>query len=171
MAEAYDVLLSYPSIGPFLAYQLVTDLNYSTHLSFSEEEFVVPGPGARDGLRKCFADAGGLSDAELIRWTMDRQAREFEEDDLVFHDLWGRALQLIDCQNLFCEVDKYSRAAHPDVVGPSGRRRIKQKFRPRPEPVTAWYPPKWGINETVEDWMRQLEAPPYVSAERTVKTS
>ena len=159
MSDAYKVLLSYPSIGPFLAYQLVTDLNYSAHLGFSEEEFVVPGPGAKDGLRKCFADTGGLSDAELIRWTMERQVQEFEKDDLVFDDLWGRALQLVDCQNLFCEVDKYSRAAHPDVVGPSGRRRIKQRFRPRLEPVTAWYPPKWGINETVKDWMRQHRAP------------
>ena len=28
-----------------------------------------------------------------------------------FRDLWGRPLQLIGCQNLFCEVDKYARVA------------------------------------------------------------
>ena len=35
--------------------------------------------------------------------------------ELDFQNLWGRRLQLIDCQNLFCEVDKYSRVypAHP----------------------------------------------------------
>ena len=31
--------------------------------------------------------------------------------------LRGRRLQLIDCQNLFCEVDKYAVVAHPGVRG------------------------------------------------------
>ena len=54
MSKAFDLLRAYPTIGDFLAYQYVTDLNYSTLLNFSEMDFVVPGPGARDGLRKCF---------------------------------------------------------------------------------------------------------------------
>ncbi len=153
MADAYQVLRSYRSIGPFLAYQLVTDLNYGPHLNFSEEEFVEPGPGAKSGLRKCFEDAGGLTDEELIHWTMEGQEREFERYGETFQDLWGRPLKLVDCQNLYCEVDKYARVAHPEIVGPSGRRRIKQRFRPKSEPITAWYPPKWGINEAVQDWL------------------
>src|SRR5262249_48644880 len=56
-------------------------------------------------------------------------------------------LQLIDCQNLFCEVDKYARVRHPDVGGASGRTRIKQRFRAHPDPIEYWYPPKWGIND------------------------
>ena len=55
MAQAFDVLRSYPTIGNFLAYQFVTDLNYSEVTDFSEMEFVVPGPGALDGIRKCFS--------------------------------------------------------------------------------------------------------------------
>jgi len=46
MAEAFTLLLSAPSIGPFLAYQFATDFNYSTLTNFSEDEFVVAGPGA-----------------------------------------------------------------------------------------------------------------------------
>ena len=153
MCDAYQVLISYPSIGPFLAYQFITDLNYCPDLDFSESEFVVPGPGALDGLKKCFFDPGEFSDAELIRWTMDRQDDEFESCGVGFEDLWGRPLQLIDCQNLYCEVDKYAREAHPNVRGVSGRRRIKRKFTPRSEPVTAWYPPKWGINKVAEEWI------------------
>jgi hypothetical protein len=49
MATAYDILRSYPTIGEFLAYQLVTDLNYSELCNFSEMEFVVLGPGAKSG--------------------------------------------------------------------------------------------------------------------------
>ena len=153
MSDAFRVLLSYPSIGPFLAYQLVIDLNYGPHLSYSEDEFVAAGPGARDGLRKCFSDTGGLSDADLIRWTTERQEHEFEQNGVDFDDLWGRRLQLIDCQNLFCEVDKYARVAYPTVVSASGRRRIKQRFRPNPEQLSAWYPPKWRINDAVQSWL------------------
>ena len=64
-----------------------------------------------------------------------------------FAGLRGRPLQLIDCQNLFCEVDKYARAAHPEVAGISGRTRIKQAYRRDTAPLTAWFPPKWGLNE------------------------
>lgn len=150
MQRAFELLRSYPTIGDFLAYQFVTDINYSEVTNFSEMEFVVPGPGARDGLRKCFMSGAGLNEAELIRLVADNQEREFERLGIIFRPLWGRRLQLIDCQNLFCEVDKYSRVAHPDVHGISGRTRIKQKFSPTGDLARPWYPPKWGINETID---------------------
>lgn len=153
MQDAFGVLVEYPSIGPFLGYQLVADLNYSPELGFLEDEFVVPGPGAIDGLMKCFSDPGDLSPSEIIRWIMETQTEQFSRRGIDFEDLWNRPLQLIDCQNLLCEVDKYARAAHPEFVGRTGRTRIKQRFRARSEPVTAWYPPKWGINARVEQWL------------------
>lgn len=156
MRDVFELLLSYPMIGDFLAYQYATDLNYSTLTTFSEMEFVVPGPGARDGIRKCFADLGGLNEADIIRMVADRQEVEFERLGIEFKSLWGRPLQLIDCQNLFCEVDKYARHAHPEVVGITGRTRIKQVFRSTPTQIDYWYPPKWGINELIE---REKEAP------------
>jgi hypothetical protein len=150
MAEAYGLLRGLPGIGPFLAYQYVTDLNYSGHLNFSEMEFVMPGPGARDGMRKCFTDLGDYSEADAIRWVADRQGEEFAARGLTFSTLWGRPLQLIDCQNLFCEVDKYARVLHPEIAGYSGRTRIKQKFSASALPLQLWFPPKWGINRTVD---------------------
>lgn len=150
MQSAFEVLRSYPTIGDFLAYQFVTDINYSEVTDFSEMDFVIPGPGARDGLRKCFGHSAGLNEAELIRLMADNQEREFERLGLVFQSLWGRRLQLIDCQNLFCEVDKYARVAHPEVPGISGRTRIKQKFSATGPLSSPWYPPKWGINSKIE---------------------
>lgn len=149
MQHAFDLIRDYPSIGDFLAYQYVTDVNYSQVTDFTEMEFVVPGPGAIDGIRKCFADTAGLNDAEVIRFMADRQEIEFERLGLEFRSLWGRRLQLIDCQNLFCEVGKYARVGHPDSVGRTGRTRIKQRFRPDREPIDYWYPPKWGINDAL----------------------
>ncbi len=78
MQEGFQKLRAYPTIGDFLAYQFITDINYSELTDFSEMDFVVPGPGARDGLRKCFVNPGGLNEPELIRVMADLQEREFE---------------------------------------------------------------------------------------------
>jgi hypothetical protein len=145
LQQVFEILKGYPSLGGFLAFQFTIDLNYSRLIDFSEMDFVVAGPGARDGIRKCFADTAGLSDAEVIRAVAERADEEFGRLGLAFKDLWGRPLQLIDCQNLFCEVDKYSRVAHPEAKGESGRTRIKQKFTARLDPLPQWYPPKWKL--------------------------
>jgi alpha-glutamyl/putrescinyl thymine pyrophosphorylase clade 1 len=145
LEEVFRILRSYPSLGDFLAFQLTIDLNYSALVDFSEMDFVVAGPGARDGIRKCFADTAGLTEADIIRLMADVAESEFERLGLPFQDLWGRPLQLIDCQNLFCEVDKYARVAHPEFAGNSGRTRIKQRFNASLRPTPQWYPPKWRI--------------------------
>jgi hypothetical protein len=145
LQEVFEILRGYPSLGGFLAFQFTIDLNYSELIDFSEMDFVVPGPGARDGIRKCFGDMAGLSEADVIRIVAERASIEFERLGLEFQTLWGRPLQLIDCQNLFCEVDKYARVVHPEIQGESGRTRIKQRFTARPEPLDQWYPPKWGL--------------------------
>jgi hypothetical protein len=149
MRAAFDVLANYESIGPFLAYQFLTDLNYSPHLSFSETEFVVAGPGALRGLRKCIVDPGDYDAGDVIRWVMDQQMTAFAERDLDWTDLWGRNLQLVDIQNLFCEVDKYTRVAHPELSELAPGTRIKQRYSPVSAPLSAWFPPKWGLNDSI----------------------
>ena len=150
MQQGFQLLKSYPLIGDFLAYQLITDLNYSELTQFSEMEFTMPGPGALDGIRKCFASLGDLSEVDAIRYMADRQQDEFERLGLTFRSLWGRPLQLIDTQNLFCEVDKYARVRHPEVTGISGRTRIKQKFAKPNGRISYFYPPKWHLAVPVE---------------------
>lgn len=147
---AYETLRAYPGLGDFLAFQFAIDLNYTTVLNFDEMDFVVAGPGARDGVRKCFGPSAAGHEAAIIRYMSDSQEEHFSRLGLAFRGLGGRRrLMLIDCQNLFCEVDKYARVAHPDVAGISGRHRIKQVFHPRGSVPKAWFPPKWGINEGV----------------------
>jgi hypothetical protein len=150
LQRVYEILSSYPSLGPFLAFQLTIDLNYTTLINFDENEFVVAGPGARSGLTKCFLDTGGLSTQDLIRWAVDHQEEEFARYELEFHDLFGRPLAMIDCQNLFCETDKYARVAHPAAAGIGARTRIKQRYVPGRRPAVPFFPPKWGINETAK---------------------
>lgn len=140
----YRALLQISSFGSFLAYQYAVDLNYTPHFPFDEMEFVVAGPGALRGIEKCFTDTQGLDPVGVIR-SMTNAAEVYLTDNAVeFQDLWGRPLHLIDCQNLFCEVDKYARAADPEIsVG--GPKRIKQTFRPDEQPLRLGYPPKWGL--------------------------
>ena len=76
LQEVYEELLSYPLIGPFMAYQLAIDLNYSELLDFDEDDFTIPGPGALRGLDKCFLDLGGLTKDEVVHWMAAHQEEE-----------------------------------------------------------------------------------------------
>jgi hypothetical protein len=145
LRDVYEMLAALPSLGPFLAYQYAADLAYSAVTSADESQFVVPGPGALDGISKCFTDTGGFTAAEVIAWMHDTSRDHFARLGLDFADLWGRWPTLIDWQNVFCEVSKYTRATHPHVRGVSGRTRIKQEFQQTPTPIDYQFPPKWGL--------------------------
>ena len=146
MRTAFELLRGFPGLGDFLAYQLLIDINYSIVLNFSEMEFVVAGPGARHGIRNCFGPGSAGIEPEIIRYMAEHQREHFTRLGLTFNGLLGRRpLQLVDCQNLFCEVDKAARLKHPDITVPGGRTRIKQRFAASPAPVPAWFPPKWGL--------------------------
>jgi hypothetical protein len=141
----FEMLLDYPLMGPFMAYQTAIDLNYSEAINFSENDFTKAGPGAIRGIRKVFEDLGDFSPEEAILWMVERQQREFRRLELPFRGLWGRSLHAIDCQGLFCETDKYCRAVLPALT--SARKRIKAKFKPTSETIELFFPPKWGLNE------------------------
>lgn len=146
MAAAFALLRTVPFLGPFLAYQYVTDVNYSTLTNFHEDEFVVAGPGALDGIHKCFMAADEVRPADIIHYMWEHQEKHFRNLGIEFPSLWGRPLQLIDCQNVFCEISKYARVAFPNYSGVAGRTRIKQKFQPTGALPDPWYPPKWNID-------------------------
>lgn len=158
LEEAYFLLLARPTLGPFLAFQYAIDLNYTALMSHPEHGFVVAGPGALDGLAKCFESLGEFTPANAIVWLADRQDEEFERYGLSFSGLWGRPLQPIDVQNLLCEVSKYTRATHPAIKGRSGRVRIKQRFAAAGDLPRPFFPPKWGLNRRIEEWFRERRA-------------
>jgi hypothetical protein len=155
LRAAYERILAYPGLGRFLAFQYTIDLNYSTLLDFDETEFVVAGPGALDGISKCFSTTGGRSAEDIIRWVTDRQEIEFTHRGLSFDGLFGRRLHPIDCQNLFCEISKYSRIAHPEILGMANRRRIKQAYKRNDRDLSVLsFPPRWKLDTKEEDKRR-----------------
>ena len=147
LRDLFEQLLAVPSFGPFLAFQYAIDLNYADCFSFDEMSFVVAGPGAIRGVGKCFVSTGGLTVEGVIRAVTNTAPELFERLGLQFRDLWGRPLQLIDCQNLFCETDKYTRVSLPHLAN-GGPTRIKQNYSPDPHPLSIGYPPKWRLPHT-----------------------
>jgi hypothetical protein len=145
LRDLYLALIKYPLIGPFMAYQLAIDINYSPLVAFDEDDFTVPGPGAERGIRKIFPNVRRAEMASIIRRVTTQQEVEAERFGIELPTLFGRRLHAIDIQNLFCEFDKYARVAFPRLK--SDRRRIKTRFRPTPRPVELFYPPKWNIND------------------------
>lgn len=157
----YEMLLRYPGIGPFLAYQYTIDLNYSALLNFDESSFVVAGPGALDGIAKCFSDVAGRTPEEVIHAVTDDQASACRRLGIEFQSLFGRPLQPIDCQNLFCEISKYARVAHPEIIGTSERKRIKQSYRHSVTALPApFFPPRWGLEVALPKAGQILESLP-----------
>lgn len=146
----YEALVDLPSLGPFLAYQLAIDLNYTNLLNFDENDFVMPGPGARSGILKCFPGLHESKFVDAIEWVTANQREQIADHGMDFRDLFGRSLHLIDCQNLFCETDKYSRVAHPELRGAGGRKKIKQAFVSGGPVPMPFFPPKWGLDEELK---------------------
>nr|WP_245584221.1 nucleotide kinase domain-containing protein [Saccharospirillum impatiens] len=138
----YCELIELPTLGPFLAYQFSVDVAYSEYSSAEESDFVVAGPGAIRGIKKCFTDIGNMTYQDVIKHMASVQDEEFERLGLPFNHLQNRKLQLIDCQNLFCEIDKYLRVLKPDLV--VGNKRIKQLYRPSQNNIEYGFPKKWN---------------------------
>lgn len=150
MEEVYNTLRSISFIGDFLAYQYTIDMNYSPVLDFSEDSFVKAGIGAIRGIKKCFEPLGKNTLEDAIRYTQqnfeDLQNRYgFTE----FKNLFGRQPTLIDIQNCFCETDKYLRAKMPELM--IDNKRIKQKYKPTKKSIELFFPPKWGLNDKIEN--------------------
>jgi hypothetical protein len=145
--QAYNVLRAFPpAIGDFTAMQLLTDINYSTVINFDEDDFIVPGPGCLRGIQKCF-DLPSVSvpeAQELINHIVEEQDGFFAYYKHKPVTLFGLKLHAIDVQNLFCETDKYARAAHPEFKLKDGER-IKQTFKQAGPFPPTFFPPKWNL--------------------------
>ena len=152
LEDAYNILLSYPSLGPFLAFQYTIDLNYTTLMDHSEQSHVVAGPGALDGLSKVFLNLGDYDPADAIKWLSDGQEDEFARHEMDFNGLWGRQMQLIDVQNVLCEVSKYTRVTNPSVKGVLGRSRVKQRYDGYNALPMPYFPPKWDLTTPIQQW-------------------
>lgn len=139
--ECFNIIKSVRGFADFLAYQVFVDLTYIPEFPFSENEFVIAGPGCKKGLDYIFKDKDGMNYEECIFWLRDAindfpiplfccdEVMEFNEranwipEDL-FRDLpkYDRKMNVMSIENCMCELSKYIRA-----VEGTGRPRNKYK--------------------------------------------
>jgi len=150
LQNIFDTLQECPFIGDFLAYQYAIDFNYSEIINFDENSFVKAGIGSIRGIKKCFENTNRHNYEDLIRYTYDNLHKYRERYGyLDFKNLFGREPTLIDLQNCFCETDKYLREKMPELKVDNVR--IKQIYKRQPNNIDYFFPPKWNINDKIEN--------------------
>ena len=140
LGDVYAALCDWPMIGEFMSYQLAVDLNY-TDRGVRRERLHRAGPGAVRGLHKSHR-LRRPNPTQLIMGMVERQHDQFDRLGLFLVRSPRSAAHAIDCQGLFCETDKYARAAFPDLK--SNRVRIKQEFNEPQLPRAACLPGEVG---------------------------
>lgn len=116
LEEMHDWLCNFPYLGPFMAYEIVTDLSH-THLLNRAADIMTwasPGPGAARG-------AGRLVYWDPDRLSYERQSDRAEILEIMQHLLkesrasanWPPQLgqwTMREVEHTLCEFDKYERA-------------------------------------------------------------
>ena len=107
--QVIDVLKQVNGISDFLAYQIFVDLTYLRDFPWSENEFVMSGPGCSLGLSYLFEDNGGLEDEELLFWLRDNCpiTREWCMENMTDLPEEHRYLNVMSLENCMCELGKY----------------------------------------------------------------
>lgn len=108
MKDAWDKIRKIRGFGPFLAYELVIDINYA-HRRWGEDSFVNPGPGAKRGINAIYPDVHRVPDyIDTIKHLKKIQHRmlpkEFPYSDKVPADMTLRNIE-----HSLCEFSKYEK--------------------------------------------------------------
>ena len=107
--DVVDTLKRINGINDFLAYQIFVDLTYLKDFPWSENEFVMSGPGCELGMDYLFKNKGGLSYAELLFWLRDNCpiTREWCQEHMTDLPMEERYMNVMSLENCMCELGKY----------------------------------------------------------------
>lgn len=131
---AFEAIKEIQGFADFLAYQVFVDLTYIKEFPFSENEFVIAGPGCKKGLDYLFDDYDGMSPEEALFWLRDNVDHIFSkimapngqywDPRELFIDLpeYDRCFNIMSLENCMCELSKYIR-----TIEGTGRPRVKYK--------------------------------------------
>lgn len=131
---AFEAIKEIKGFADFLAYQVFVDLTYIKEFPFSENEFIIAGPGCKKGLDYLFDDYDGMSPEEALFWLRDNVDHIFSkimapngqywDPRELFIDLpeYDRCLNIMSLENCMCELAKYIR-----TIEGTGRPRVKYK--------------------------------------------
>ena len=127
LEKAWDIILKYPYMGPFMAYEVVTDLRWTSLLDKADDilTWANAGPGAMRGLNRLTGrDLGFCKRSHDWNKEMNDLYQAVDSRDLWFKHK-GRPYEMREIEGGLCEFDKYSR-----IVKGEGRTRSIYKHDP-----------------------------------------
>lgn len=110
LQEAWKYLLRYPYIGPFVSYELVTDLRH-TYLLEDADDILTwgnAGPGAMRGLNRLTGRDLGFC-RRSHNWNEEMQQLYSICQDQLDFSKFDRPFEMREVEGGLCEFDKYSR--------------------------------------------------------------
>lgn len=117
-------------LGPFLAYQIWVDFTYIDEYPFSENHFTIAGPGCRTGVELLFTDMDRMNHEECIFWLRDNQDEVFSQFGYNRPEFWvaeapeDQCMNVMQLENLFCELQKYARCKEALMRGEKPRGKV-----------------------------------------------
>ena len=124
--EMYDELVKMYGFGPFISYEVATDLAYLSETKFDVNQWANPGPGCTPGIQLLFPQVKGKIELiDRMRFLRQNQAGAFKVLDLPFLDIAykHKYLSLRNIEHSLCEWRKYYNQSHK--IG-----RPRPKFNP-----------------------------------------
>ena len=123
-------------IGKYLSYQIFVDLTYIPEFPFSDNEFVISGPGCKKGLNRIFIDKSNMTDEECVFWLRDHwnelndrmpKGSKFDPNNLFFDcPKCDRIMTVVSLEACLREFNKYIR-----VYRREGK--VKRRYTPSME--------------------------------------
>ena len=123
LEKTWQQYLPYAGFSGFMAYEVVTDLRPTKHLSGAEDimTWANAGPGAKRGLNR-------IHDRELNKALkpnqLNKEMSDLLEVSYLYVDSWVPKLEMREIEHCLCEYDKYERVRLGE-----GRPRAKYKHR------------------------------------------
>lgn len=116
LEDAWKLLVDYPFMGPFMAYEVVTDLRHTGILQDARDInlWANPGPGARRGLSRIAGE-----DKDYFISTKSEELQNHMQEILFksrLNSYWPKEKdgwprwEMRDVEHTLCEFDKYERA-------------------------------------------------------------
>lgn len=139
-------------LGPFLAYQIWVDFTYIEEYPFSENEFTIAGPGCKTGIDLLFRDKDWMTYEECIFWLRDNQYAVFGDlgyDPETFWSAekpWDKCMNVMQLENMFCELQKYTRCKEAVARGEKPRGKVGYDGLPGQKAVPVFSTPKTSTN-------------------------
>jgi len=127
LEKSWELILTYPYMGPFMAYEVVTDLRWTALLNRADDilTWANAGPGAMRGLNRLTGrDLGYARRSHDWNKEMNDLYQAVDSHKLWFKDL-HRLYEMREIEGGLCEFDKYSR-----IVKGEGRTRSVYKHDP-----------------------------------------